>query len=342
MYRALNGWRFIFALMIVWHHMPVIKPHGANFGNPIVTFFFVLSGFLLTLAYREKLLSGIISPKEFVIKRSATIFPLQWLFTLLFLLFSINVVTYWAAPFHLTLIHSLVPFWEINFTLNTPSWFLSSLFICYLFTPILFKFTERKLVFVLMFFGCVLSYHVFLYFLPESIGRRWLCYINPLARLQDYGAGILLALYWKDIEIRIRKVVKGNRFVVTLLELLAICLMCISLFNIPILGLNRILGVGSVLLVFFICIFISVFCLGIGVVSQCLSNQICDKLGKTAIAIFMSHRFILYYTEPLLKQSCLLYLVVTYMVIISFSILLESYYCVWTKQWFQNILYKKK
>lgn len=342
MYRALNGWRFIFALMIVWHHMPIAKPLGANFGNPIVTFFFVLSDFLLTLAYREKLLSGIVSPKEFIIKRSATIFPLQWLFTLLFLIFSINVVTYWAVPFHLTLTQSLIPFWEIDFTLNTPSWFLSSLFICYLLTPIVFRFTKKRFVYVSIFLVALLAWHVFLYFLPESIGRRWLCYINPVARFQDYGAGVLLALYWKDIEIRIQKVINGNRFVATLLELLAISLMCISMFNIPILGLNRVLGVGSVLLVFFICIFISVFCLGIGAVSQCLSNQICDKLGKTAIAIFMSHRFILYYTEPILEKSCLFYLIVSYVIIIALSFLLERYYCTWTKYWIQNTLYTKK
>lgn len=342
MYRALNGWRFIFALMIVWHHMPVAKPHGADFGNPIVTFFFVLSGFLLTLAYREKILCGIVCPKEFVIKRSATIFPLQWLFTLLFLLFSINVVTYWAVPFHLTLTHSLIPFWEIDFTLNTPSWFLSSLFICYLLTPFMFRFTKRRYVYVSILLISLLTWHVFLYFLPEAIGRRWLCYINPLARLLDYGSGVLLALYWKDIEIRVQRTVNGSRFIATLLELLAIFLMCISLFNIPILGLNRFLGVGSVLLVLFICIFISVFCLGIGAVSQCLSSQIFNKLGKTAIAIFMSHGFILHYTEPILAKSCFFYLVVTYVLIISLSFLLERYYCAWTKHWILNMLYTKK
>ena len=84
MFHALNGWRFIFALMIVWHHLPIPKPLDADLGNPIVTFFFVLSGFLLTLSSRDKLLDGRITSKDFIVKRSATIFPLQWLFTILF------------------------------------------------------------------------------------------------------------------------------------------------------------------------------------------------------------------------------------------------------------------
>ena len=86
MFNAINGWRFIFSLLIIWHHMPIWRPENANFGNTIVTFFFVLSGFLLTLSYRDALLNKSISAKDFIIKRCATIFPLQCLFTILFVI----------------------------------------------------------------------------------------------------------------------------------------------------------------------------------------------------------------------------------------------------------------
>lgn len=145
MFQPLNAWRFIFSLMIDWHHMPIYQPIAANMGNTIVTFFFVLSGFLITLSYRRKILNGELSSIDFILKRAAVVFPLQWFFTTLFVLCSINVYTYWAIPFHFTLTQSILPFWQINFTLNMPSWFLSSIFCCYISTPILLRFTKKKI-----------------------------------------------------------------------------------------------------------------------------------------------------------------------------------------------------
>ena len=340
MFYALNAWRFIFALMIVWHHMPIAKPLNADLGNPIVTFFFVMSGFLLTHSYRDKLLDGTVSPRDFIIKRSVTIFPLQWLFTILFVICSINVVTYWAIPFHLTLTQSLMPLWEVNFTLNTPSWFLSSIFVCYLITPIIFRFTKNRNIYLLLFVTAVAIWHSFLHFLPEDIGRRWLCYINPLARLQDYGAGVLLALYWNDIPVMFKKVC-NNRFSYTLFEAIGVFLICIALFRFPILGLEKYMGVGSVLLDCYICLFIAVYSMGQGMISKVLSKPVFSRLGKISIAIFMSHGFVLYYAEPLFDKSAGLFAFVVFSITILLSFLLERYYCAYMKQWLTGILSKK-
>ena len=341
MFHALNGWRFIFALMIVWHHLPVTKPLDADLGNPIVTFFFVLSGFLLTLAYRDKLLEGKVTSKDFIVKRSATIFPLQWLFTVLFVIFSINVVTHWAVPFHLTLSHSLIPLWEINFTLNTPSWFLSSLFFCYLVTPLIVKTIKARQIYCFLFILAVVTWHVFLYFLPDDIGRRWLCYISPIARLQDYGIGILLALYWPEISTGFRKLLGTSKVLHTIIECIAIFLIFISLFRQPILQVSQYLGIGSVLLDCFLCLFLVVFALGDGMVSNVLSFPIFGKLGKIAIAIFMSHGFVMNFAKPIYDESVFLYIVIVYGVTIMISFLLERYYCSYTKQAILRLFSKK-
>ena len=341
MFHALNGWRFIFALMIVWHHLPIPKPLDADLGNPIVTFFFVLSGFLLTLSYRDKLLDGRVTSKDFIVKRSATIFPLQWFFTILFVVCSINVVSEWAIPFHLTLSQSLIPLWEINFTLNTPSWFLSSLFFCYLITPIIIKTVKSRSVYCVLFILAVASWHVFLYFLPDDIGRRWLCYINPIARLQDYGAGILLALYWSEISANFRKLFGTSKILYTVIECVAIFLVFISLFRQPFPQVSQYLGVGSVLLDCFLCLFLAVFTLGGGLVSRVLSFPIFGKLGKIAITIFMSHGFVLNFAKPIYNQSVFLYIVIVYGVTIMISFLLERYYCSYTKQAILRLFSKK-
>ena len=340
MFYALNGWRFIFALMIVWHHMPIEKPLNADLGNPIVTFFFVLSGFLLTLSYRDKLLDGIVSSRDFIIKRSVTIFPLQWLFMILFVACSINVVTYWATPFHLTLTQSLIPLWEVNFTLNTPSWFLSSIFVCYLLTPVIFRFTRNRNIYLLLFVATVVIWHTFLHFLPEDIGRRWLCYINPLSRLQDYSMGILLALYWNDIQSMLKKFFY-NRFSYTLLEVVAVFLICVAIFRFPMLGIERHLGIGSVLLDCFICLFIVAFSMGQGLISKVLALPVFSKLGKISITIFMSHAFLLHWTTPLLDMAIGVYVFAVFSTTILLSFLLERYYCAYMKHWLWGVLNKK-
>jgi peptidoglycan/LPS O-acetylase OafA/YrhL len=47
-----------------------------------VTFFFILSGFILTLNYKQKLIENRITYKEFIVARVARIFPLH-IFTLI-------------------------------------------------------------------------------------------------------------------------------------------------------------------------------------------------------------------------------------------------------------------
>ena len=285
------------------------------------------------------MLNDTITYKEFVIKRVATIFPLQWLFTILFVCCSIGIVTYWAVPFHLSLTQSLIPLWEVNFTINTPSWFLSSIFICYLLTPPVLKMTRERYVYVILFVLALICWHSFLYVLPEDIGRRWLCYINPIARLQNYGAGILIALFWPDVENVFKKVLnEDTKTLYTLLEIIVIVLISISLFNLPILGINRYLSTGSIILDCFCCLFIIVFSIGKGAITQVLSLPIFGRLGKTAIAIYMSHGFVLHYAKPIYQESVLFYIIVVYAITIVFSILLESYYCRYTKQALLRVL----
>lgn len=70
--------RGIFALMIVWHHLAEMFgiPYEFDFGNSIVLFFFVVSGFHISLGWGDKIEGR---EREFILKRCVKIFPLQWL-----------------------------------------------------------------------------------------------------------------------------------------------------------------------------------------------------------------------------------------------------------------------
>ena len=76
-FRPTDSLRGICALLIVLHHYPHQEmgiTYTYDFGNTIVLFFFVLSGYGISLAWKNKIerLS-----KQFYIKRFAKIFPIR-------------------------------------------------------------------------------------------------------------------------------------------------------------------------------------------------------------------------------------------------------------------------
>ncbi len=92
---GLNGLRFIAAMLVIishveemkqYFHYDNIRDHPAiyNMGSTAVTFFFVLSGFLITyLLLVEKQQKGYIALKDFYLKRVVRIWPLYYIVTLL-------------------------------------------------------------------------------------------------------------------------------------------------------------------------------------------------------------------------------------------------------------------
>lgn len=90
-FRNLNGFRFIAAMLVVFTHLELFKkrvnlPNQWEFplffeaGSAGVDFFFVLSGFLITvLLLNEKFKTGTINIKNFYIRRVLRIWPLYYL-----------------------------------------------------------------------------------------------------------------------------------------------------------------------------------------------------------------------------------------------------------------------
>ena len=336
---ALNGWRFIFSLLIVLHHMPkewrpCVTPW--DFGNTIVLFFFILSGFLLTLGYKDKIQNRTISYRDFVAKRVSSILPLQVLMTLLFVLFGINVVTYWAVPFHLTLTQSLLPFWEINFTMNTPSWFLSSIFICYLLVWPVLSYTKDRSKFLLVYSAVVIAWSIFVFLLPGSVGTKWLCYINPFARFIDFSAGTLLALYWNEIK-RLFKSIQQHKLLFTLCEIAVVAVIIYCFASTEFQAYNN----YTILRYPLIYLLIIIFALGNGLISKIVGSKLFNKLGDLAIAIYMCHGFVLHFIQIPAFENNIVSIVLTYIFTILFSYILVYFYCPVVQRFMVGFLSKK-
>lgn len=119
---SLTSLRFFAALLVVLHHMP-----GEPFveGYVGVTFFFILSGFILSHSYAERLGDGSCSASDFWIARVARVYPLHVVTLLLAVPEALAMSEGWAffrnLVAQLTLTHAAFPASDMLLSLNYPS-----------------------------------------------------------------------------------------------------------------------------------------------------------------------------------------------------------------------------
>ena len=150
---ALTGIRFYAALGVFLYHVPSfipgMKAFGGsgvlfNLGDLGVSFFFVLSGFILTYNYANVFREGVPSAgyKRFLWDRLTKIYPVHFLTLLIVLpiaIFSPQWPLDWrAVPFHLVLLQCFWPSPTPAFSdyLNKPSWSISCEWFFYLLAPV--------------------------------------------------------------------------------------------------------------------------------------------------------------------------------------------------------------
>jgi peptidoglycan/LPS O-acetylase OafA/YrhL len=154
-FQALDGWRGICALLIALHHFPA---QGFLYHVPLVRnawllvdFFFVLSGFVITHAYRDRLSSSV-EAASFAMRRFFRLWPLQAAILAAFIV--LELYRYFAtgtgftgersifAIFtNLALVQSLGL--HDMLTWNTPSWAVSTEFWTYVVFALVVFFTGR-------------------------------------------------------------------------------------------------------------------------------------------------------------------------------------------------------
>ena len=139
MIRSFTGWRYIFAVAIFMHHYQIDGKSVLQAGGAIgVTFFFILSGFLLAYGYKKRLMTREISTSDFYKARAVKLYPLHILcFAAVFLLGIRNFVTadLPKAVLNLFLLQSWVPSPDYYMSYNAVSWFLSDELFVYLMFP---------------------------------------------------------------------------------------------------------------------------------------------------------------------------------------------------------------
>ena len=305
--RLLTGIRFFAAFHVVLYHnfyllnfkegeVPQWIENFISKGEAAVSFFFILSGFILSYVYADKLESKQ-QVKKFYFNRIAKLYPLYFL---AFCLDIPRVIPFFlesealrsalvkigiSSVAHLTMIQSwhprLTPVW------NAPGWSLSCEFFFYLCFPFLIRPLSR-LRFKGVFYALLYTVPIMLYFmvtrykpaLEESSIFLTFWRSFPLLRICEFMMGILLYNWSKDPS----PLIKRNRHAIFWLALGATFIIATMDINLP----EKIYN-GIVLAPLFSLVILCAYWDDIkGSIG--LRNRLIEFLGLSSYALYILHQ----------------------------------------------------
>lgn len=199
MIKNLQSLRGIAAILIFCHHFGFSSVFAESFGDFGVTFFMMLSGFVLTLAYGGRVgqRSGgqgaeTLSAGRFMLSRLVKIYPLYLLCWALAVAFLPYRGSREGVALSLVMLQSWVPEAEVYFAGNGVSWFISDLMFSYLmFIPLMML--SRRPAYGLTAAGLYFTaYFCAVMMIPERLVHG-IVYINPLMQLSSFIIGMVLS-----------------------------------------------------------------------------------------------------------------------------------------------------
>ncbi len=198
---TLQSLRFVFIFLVFLSHVPSGFDAGGVCG---VSLFFVLSGFVLSEGYGERVRTGQLCWRQFFFRRWARIYPLHLLGALLFLVAYRQYVDPSDWPYavcNLALVQSWVPLHDCYFSLNGLSWFLSSILLAYAMFPCIWRVVNACRLRTAMIFALIIAgvYVGVVACLPDSVTEAWL-YVFPPVRLLDFSLGVLCHRVYRHVQ----------------------------------------------------------------------------------------------------------------------------------------------
>jgi len=187
MIKSLQSLRFAFALMIFLHHSAF---NLASFGAFPVSFFLILSGFVMMKGYGNRIDS--ISYDDFIKRRVLRIYPTHLLCLIIAIVVKFIIsapIEWWKTLPCLFLLQAWIPDSSFYFAGNSVSWYLSVILFCYFMFPIFVKVVKKHL--WTLWGSFLLIYCVLVFVLPKSYQHAVL-YINPFLRSFDFICGMTL------------------------------------------------------------------------------------------------------------------------------------------------------
>lgn len=295
----LTSLRYFAALLVMGSHLDFLKQSTAapirliydrflHEGYCGVSFFFVLSGLIISHAYRDALLSRRTTVTAYLARRTARILPMHWLVALPFIAWVTLGEERPIEPLLLTLNLLLLHAWampgELHFSLNGPSWSLSVEMFFYAMFPLLILLPRAVLAYlaVLQCIGIAAVALAAAILVPGfSPDVEWLLYVNPLVRLLEFIIGMLVYDAWRRGHMREWA---GTKSELALVALVPACMAGFVALNVP-LPLRwqlAYLPLAAALVFVFAC--------GDGVISRGLRSPVLVGLGEASFSLYLIHR----------------------------------------------------
>lgn len=211
MIRTLQTYRGIFVFMIFLSHFTISGHSAFEPGGDVgVAFFFMLSGLVMRMKYRNQKIDCL----KFLKRRLIKIYPIH------LLCLAIACIIGWSGTRLLILdgllLQSWIPNNAVNFSLNGVAWYLSTLIFLYVLFPSINSIYSSRLK---RLYACGFLILISIYVGLEPLIREntvsyWL-YVFPPSRIFDFVLGMFLADFVSFLRIksetsRYKSVILGN------------------------------------------------------------------------------------------------------------------------------------
>ena len=329
--KELTGIRFFAALHVVFYHnyylagdfvfqTPAYLRRFFSFGDSAVAFFFILSGFILTIVYvdKNKMVKG--DAKGFWLARLSRLYPvylvglildlprgLSYFFEKYDLVTSLKKILISLSAF-LLMIQSWHP--RLTPTWNSPAWSLSVEAFFYLSFPLIIarvlKIKKVFFTFIILYFLPTLFYFVMktgleIDFTEASVKTFWRSF--PVLRLNEFLIGILLGRLYLENGTFFQWFKKDqNRIVISFLFWFSMLFSFIAL-SFSYLFPRELITSLFLLPCFSLMIMILASRKIIG--SKLFTNKVVHLLGAASFSMYIIHQPILWYLNQIVSERSL-------------------------------------
>ncbi|RUT65168.1 acyltransferase [Morganella morganii] len=306
---SLTSLRFFAALGVLLHHLgllgnsslPPVQFAAKYFFNGYtgVTFFYILSGFIINYSFKKHEAAGVFGYKDFLFFRVARLYPVHILCLILFMaLFGVftNISNAPVLPLlsNALLVHAFIPVNEYYFSFNTVSWSISCELFFYIAFCVVVKLKTKYIISLLL--SILLTNTYFIISPPDHINTHWFFYINPIFRFSDFLIGVLLCRFYLSSSFLLTK--KSG----TVLEVISLSLLFFTFY----IASNFISDMNVKYDILFIpCMALVVFSFsyGAGYISGLLSNKILILLGEASFSLYMLHYMVISKVTELMSPN---------------------------------------
>ena len=273
MIQSVQSLRFLFIMLVVFSH---IYGKVFDFGGECgVSFFFILSGFILSYAYAKQVLEGNFQTMSFVKRQLTKFYPLHLLTFVVMVVLDARLGRYFEwyrlLP-NALLLQSWIPDDSFIFEANGSSWFLSDLLFFYLVFASAFKLLVQIPHRKLLLLGLVIGGLYILLALSIPLEKvNAVLYASPALRVIDFCIGILcFRLYASEWGQRVALVV-CSFFVY---ENMSLRFRCVALF--------------WLVLPLFLTVYVSSDKAS-GMVTKLLHHPVLQRLGDISFELYLTH-----------------------------------------------------